>query len=315
MPRSPESPMSRSPRADPETISLDGVRALGLPSPSDGSSKHERGRVLIVGGSRETPGAVLLAANAAMRAGAGVVQIATAASACAALGIAVPEARVVALPETGRSGAVADATGRIAELAEGADAVLVGPGTLDVEATRSLLSAAVDGLGPEGILVVDAAALDVVADDPKLIHDRADRTVLMPNPNEAARLGDVAVDDVLADPETLLRALVERFLTVVAIRGHETWISAPNAPHHCNRAGHALLAVAGSGDVLGGVLVGLAARGFPPLAATLGAVYVHAKAGERVAETGPAVGRLARELLDVLPGLVEQLTEEAPRAT
>jgi hydroxyethylthiazole kinase-like uncharacterized protein yjeF len=258
---------------------------------------------------------MLLAANAAMRAGAGVVQVATAASAASAVGIAVPEARIIPLHEVGVSGAVTDDGNRVAELAGRVDAVIVGPGTLEIAPTRSLLYAAVAGLGPETILIIDAAALDVVADDPGLLGPVAERVVLMPNPGEAARLTDRQPEDVQSDPAAVLEELVDRFGAVVAVRGVETWVSAPKEATYCNTGGHRLLGVAGSGDVLGGVLLGFAARGFTPLAATVSAVYAHAHAGERLAAAGPAIGRFARELLDELPAVIEEMTEAAQRTT
>jgi ADP-dependent NAD(P)H-hydrate dehydratase len=307
--------MSQSPLAEVRAVDARALADLDAPSIPDSGSKHDRGRALIVGGSRETPGAMLLGANAAMRAGAGVVQVATAASAASALSIAVPEARIIPLHEVGVSGAVTDDGNRVAELAGGVNAVIVGPGTLEIAPTRSLLYAAVDGLGAETTLIVDAAALDVLADDPDLLASVAERVVLMPNLNEAARLTGHDRDDVMADPTAVLEELVNRFGMVVAVRGTETWVSGPESATFCNSGGHQLLGVAGSGDVLGGLLLGFAARGFTPLAATVSAVYAHARAGERLAAAGPAVGRFARELLDELPAVVEAMTEETQRAT
>src|SRR4051812_32660920 len=172
--------------------------SLRLPDLASSGTKHERGRALIVGGSRETPGAVLLAAHAALRAGAGLVQIATASSAATAIAVAMPEVRVVALQEIEATGAVVDA-GRVRDLAGGVDAVLVGSGTFDPKATRSLVVGGVTGLGPGAVLVVDAAALDVIGPEPDLVADVVERVVLMPNPNEAARLGDRSTDAVTAD--------------------------------------------------------------------------------------------------------------------
>ena len=307
--------MSQSLRADVRAVDARALLDLDAPPIPDEGSKHDRGRALIVGGSRETPGAMLLAANAAMRAGAGVVQVATAASAASSLSIAVPEARIIPLHEVGVSGAVTDDGNRVADLAATVDAVIVGPGTLEIAPTRSLLYAAVAGLGPETILIVDAAALDVVADDPLLLGPVSGRVVLMPNPNEAARLTDRDPERVVDDPVEVLEELVERFGTVVAVRGKQTWVSAPKEATYCNTGGHRLLGVAGSGDVLGGVLLGFAARGYTPLAATISAVYAHARAGEQLAEKGPAIGRFARELLDELPAVIEAMTEETQRTT
>jgi ADP-dependent NAD(P)H-hydrate dehydratase len=294
--------MSPSRLADVRVVDADIWRV----PPTAERSKHDRGRVLVVGGSRETPGAVLLAAEAALRVGVGLVQIATAESAASGLALALPEARVVPLPEVGASGAVVDG-GRIADLAAGVDAVLVGSGTFDRPATRSLLAAALDGLGDDGVVVVDAAALDVVAEEPELLDGVASRAVLMPNLGEAARLLDDTVDRVRADTPAAVDVLVQRFRAAVAVRGEESWIGAPGRPLSCHRGGQPLLGVAGSGDVLAGVLVGLAARGCAPLAAAECAVLAHARAGECLAATGPGVGRLARELVEQLPAVVEGL--------
>jgi ADP-dependent NAD(P)H-hydrate dehydratase len=186
--------------------------------------------------------------------------------------------------------------------------VLVGSGTFDAATTRCLLAAAVAGLDRDATLIVDAAALDVVAGEPELIRSLADRVILMPNVNEAARMCGRTPEAVAADSRTALEALIAEFGAVVALRGSDSWVSEPNARRYCNTAGHELLGVAGSGDVLAGVLVGLAARGFAPLAAALCSVYVHARAGEQLAAAGPAVGRPARELLAEVSGLVEQIT-------
>jgi ADP-dependent NAD(P)H-hydrate dehydratase len=301
--------MSRSPLADVREIDADALRSSAAASLDDSGSKHERGRVLIVGGSRETPGAMLLAASAAMRAGAGVVQIATAQSAATALGVALPETRVIGLPEVEPSGSVQDADGRVAELAARVDAVLVGSGALDRWSARTLLTGAIAGLAPTATLIVDAAALDAVGDVPEMLCGIRERVVLMPNVNEAARLTGWSTDKVSAEPRAAVESLVDRFGAVVAVRGVETWISGPGQPLYCNHAGHNLLGVAGSGDVLAGVLVGFAARGFKPLPAALCAVHAHAVAGERLAASGPSVGRFARELLDELGGCVEEITE------
>src|SRR5690348_634690 len=216
--RSRESPMSPSRLADVCVVDADVWR---VPDPS-GSSKHDRGRVLVVGGSRETPGAVLLAAQAVMRVGVGVVQVACGASAAPALAVALPEARVVPLAEVGAAGAAVD-DGRIAELAAGVDAVLVGSGTFDRDATRSLLVPALEALDDERVVVVDAAALDVLADAPDLLSGAASRTVMMPNPTEAARLLGRPVDAVEAEPAAAVEELVARFGAVVAVRGEVTW--------------------------------------------------------------------------------------------
>src|SRR5438045_3138407 len=118
------------------------LRGWPLPRPDADADKEERGRVLVVGGTPETPGALVLAATAALRAGAGKVQIATGRSIAQAVAIAVPEVRVFALPETADGTIAATAAADVAVRAAGAQAVLVGPGMLaEVEASRLLRKA------------------------------------------------------------------------------------------------------------------------------------------------------------------------------
>src|SRR5215212_3932061 len=117
-----------------------------LPRPDDAADKEQRGRVLIVGGGPETPGAALLAATAALRAGAGKLRIATCCSIATPLAIAVQEARVIGLPETPAGGIDPSGAERLAELASNCQATLIGPGMMDHEAVRELVDRLRTGL-------------------------------------------------------------------------------------------------------------------------------------------------------------------------
>jgi NAD(P)H-hydrate repair Nnr-like enzyme with NAD(P)H-hydrate dehydratase domain len=124
----------------------------------------------------------------------------------------------------------------------------------------------------------------------------------MPNVDEAEDLGlDGTGRDAVIDA-------ARRYGAVVAIRGAETWMAGPHGDAFCDDAGNVGLAVSGSGDVLSGMVAGLAARGADPLTAVLWAVHVHGLAGERLAERVAPIGFLARELLDVVPGLLAELS-------
>ena len=146
------------------------LRRWGLPSP--GGDKEDKGRLLVVGGSECTPGAVLLAAEAALRVGAGKVQLATTALTAPHLATALPEGMVVGLPA--RDGEIAPmAADRILELADGADAVLAGPGVGDPDAAVALLEAVVPRL--DTTLLLDALGTAYVTEHPEgLGHLAAD---------------------------------------------------------------------------------------------------------------------------------------------
>src|SRR3954469_14003010 len=134
-------------RRDEEVITPHLLRRWQLPDPQ--GDKESRGTVLVVGGSRYTPGAVLLAGVAALRAGAGRLQLAVEASTAAALSIAVPEAKVIGLPE--RSGDVPD---ELLELARDADVLAIGPGLDDIEQTARLMRRILDVADKDAAVVL-----------------------------------------------------------------------------------------------------------------------------------------------------------------
>ena len=252
---------------------------LSLPRHDEDASKQDRGQVLVVGGGRETPGAVLLAGLAALRVGAGKLQIATVGSAAVALAVAVPEARVIGLAETDAGELDASCAARVAELADGADAVLIGPGVLDGSGMDAVLRAVLDAA--TGIVVVDAGALPALG--------RMDRVpgcvIAVPNASELEALGPDA------------GSVARRLGIVVACRDATTIVAAPDGRTWTDDSGCLGLATSGSGDVAAGAVAGLAARGATPEAAALWGARLHGLAGERLG----GIGFLARELLDELP--------------
>lgn len=283
------------------------LRELAVPVIGPATDKNARGQVLIVGGSRETPGGALLAGVASLRVGAGRLQIATVASVATALAVAIPEARVIGLPETARGAISRSAADLVSFEAGHADAVLIGTSALDVDESTALFHNLLPHIGAHTTIIVDAAALGALGRDPSLLEHLASRAIVMPNPTEMSLLLGCELEHVDCDPIAALDDAVERFGTVVTLRAAETWTSAPSAARYRDRSGHAALGTAGSGDVLAGALAGFAARGADPLPATLWAVHTHGLAGEAAAGRGPGVGLLARELLAELPYVVRSL--------
>ncbi len=279
-----------------------------LPDHGAESDKGERGGVLVVGGTVETPGAVLLAGVAALRAGAGTLQVATTAPTAVAVAVAVPEALVIGLEGERPEELDAAAVEQLDSPLERANVVLVGPGTFTPDSTRRLVARAVERLAhTDGILVLDAGSLPLLAEDPDLLVPLGERAVVMPNPKEAGRMLDLDADpEEGLDPGACLLAAVDRFGCVVTVRGGETWTAQPGGPTYRDRSGVVGLATSGSGDVLAGLIAGLAARGADALTAVLWATEVHGRAGQRCTVRSGPVGFLARDLLDeVGPALVE----------
>ena len=195
------------------------LRRWPLPHP-DGT-KEDRGRVLIIGGSAETPGAVLLAAEAALRSGAGKLQVATVARAANEVAVALPEALVRGLAET-REGAIApDSAAQVVDLARDASSVLIGPGMTDVDAVTDFLGRLLPEL--TGTVVVDAVAMARVTADIGALHHLGGRAVLTPNPSELAQTLGVSESEVDEQPAACTGRLAEAAKAVVALGGTTKW--------------------------------------------------------------------------------------------
>ncbi|HKP72552.1 MAG TPA: NAD(P)H-hydrate dehydratase, partial [Pyrinomonadaceae bacterium] len=245
--------------ARPRVITPKLLGGWSLPQPDSDDDKDARGRVLVVGGSPEIAGAVVLAATAALRAGAGKMQIATCGSIAAHVALAVPEARVFALPETKAGGIAPRGLKQLEEHLSEAQAVLVGPGVMDDAATAGLMKGLLARLDSATTLVLDAGALAFLKDAPESLKGAHGRVVLTPHAGEMANLSGIDKEAIEADPlESVLGAVAE-LGAVVALKGRETLIAAPASRNvYCNRAGNVGLATSGSGDTLSGVIAGLA---------------------------------------------------------
>lgn len=282
------------------------LRRMPLPQPDAGGDKEARGRVLVVGGAPEMPGAVVLAANAALRAGAGKLQIATCASIAPFVALAVPEALVLSLPETKRGGIALGAAARVLEYANKADAVLLGPGMVDEAAIMRFLKHVLPRI-EQPTLVLDANVLACLPELKDSLRALGGRVVLTPHAGEMLKLTGSSAASLKREPVRLLLRAVAELHAVIALKGRETLITAPSNRLYCNRAGNVGLATSGSGDTLAGVIAGLAARGAPPLQAAVWGVYLHARAGDRLARRMGRLGYLPRELLAEIPPLMSQL--------
>lgn len=275
------------PRAT-EQVDLALLREWGLPD-ADGDKKS-RGQVVVVGGSTRSPGAVLLSGEAALRVGAGRVGLAVPSDIAPHLGLAMPEAGIYALPP---GSAPVDAGLRSA--LDSADAVLLGPGFDDPDATRAALHAVVDAEIDR--LVLDAFALGILGsvDRARLPAD----LLLNANEEEAALLLEHELgDDRAADIAEIARryeAVVHCYGTVAHPDGR-IWQAEP---------GSSGLGTAGSGDVLSGAIAGFAALGMEPERAAVWGGWTHARAGDRLAER-VGIGFLARDVLPELTAVVHE---------
>jgi hydroxyethylthiazole kinase-like uncharacterized protein yjeF len=269
-----------------------------LPPVVDGD-KETKGRILILAGSREVPGAALLAAMGAMRAGAGKLRIATVESAAPQLGMAMPEAMVIGLPEDHDGGFAAGAVDMIGEQAGKVDAVVGGPGMSPGEVCGRIADVL---LASEARLALDAGLLHNL--EPLPPHEHPSCPVLLPHAGELASLLDCDEAEIEREPIRCGRRAAELYRSVVLVKGVISHVVTPDGEAWTYEGGAPGLGVSGSGDVLAGIAGGLLARGAEPLNALLWAVWLHGEAGAQLARKVGPIGFLAREIANEIPALL-----------
>jgi ADP-dependent NAD(P)H-hydrate dehydratase len=284
--------MLESPRAEHrgragrvERLDAELLRSWPLPVDDDGD-KYSRGTVLVIGGSASTPGAALLAGRAALRMGAGRVQIATVPDVVIAIGVALPEALVLPI------GAQPDDALR--ESISAADAIVVGPG-MTGDGVAAIVTTVLQHAIRDSVVTLDAAAITIFADlDAGLVDDARSALVMTPNRQEVRSLvADPSDDDVLALAEAsgVTGAVLTSFGGVYAPDGR-LWQTDTEALG---------LGTSGSGDVLAGLVGGAAARCGNRSQAACWATFAHHEAGRRLEDRVGVLGYTASDLVFELP--------------
>ncbi|MBW8784872.1 MAG: NAD(P)H-hydrate dehydratase [Novosphingobium sp.] len=292
-----------------EVVPLDSdwLRAYPLPEPAPDTDKNGRGRVMAIGGCTTVPGGLLLTAEAALRAGAGKMQIATIQSVAMLIGLHMPEAAVIALEQTEAGEIAKGCAEKLRPRLARTDAVIAGPAMGCADAAAQILGEVLELAAPETVLIVDAAALTKLEQHRKALRERPQPALLTPHIGEIAAMLGMGAEAIDADRESAVRQAADHFNAVCVLKGARSLIAAPDGALFAFAGGGVGLATGGSGDVLAGIAAGLAARGASPLDAALWAVWLHGEAGRRCAETEGPVGFLARELLAHVPRLMRGL--------
>ncbi|HZH45582.1 MAG TPA: NAD(P)H-hydrate dehydratase [Roseococcus sp.] len=287
------------------------LRTMPLPTHREGEDKDQRGRILVIGGSPTVPGGAMLAAVAALRAGAGKLQVATCASIAPHMAVTLPEALVAGHPETHHGAIAPTEAGALAKKASRVDAVVLGPGMMEGGATAKLVSRLLRKLEGEARLVADAAALAGLETGEDRPRHLAGRMVLTPHAGEMSRLMGEDRDAILADPLAAARRCAAAHQAVVIMKGGCSFIATPQGLAWSSGQGNVGLATSGSGDALAGIIGGLLARGASPADAAVWGCFLHGEAGNRLARRMGPVGFLARELAAEVPAIMAELAPTA----
>jgi len=274
------------------------------------ANKGSFGRVLVIGGSINYIGAVYLACSGAMRAGAGLVTLATPGSLQPILASKLTEVTYLPLPEP-RPGIISsEAVRLIQQQFDRYNVLVIGCGLWQhqsaINFVRSVLFKSKATLPA---LVLDADALNILAQTPKWWEHLTVDAILTPHPGEMARLAGTTVEAVQSDRAGTARKMAELWHKTVVLKGAHTVIAAPDGQSSICPVANPGLASAGTGDVLAGVIAGLLAQGLSLFNAAACGVYLHAQAGEMVKARLGDAGMVASDLLPELPVVIKHLKE------
>ena len=286
-----------------ELLTRAAMRELIAPRTHD-SHKGDYGRVLVVAGSRGKTGAAHLAGMGALRSGAGLVTVATAASCQAVIAAMAPEYMTEGLEE-GDEGLDPDGVELILELAR--DVVALGPGLGQAPATREFIRRLVDRATMP--LVIDADGLNAFGGDPDRLAGREGRDVIItPHPGEMGRLIGMSTDEVQSSRLEIARNFAVAHHVYVVLKGHRTIIATPDDKTFINPTGNPGMATGGTGDVLTGMIAGWLAQLLDAEAACKLAVYLHGMAGDLAEADEGEVSMTAMDVAGHLGDAILELT-------
>ena len=297
-----------------EVLERRAAKALLPARPVDGH-KGTFGRVLVVAGSARYPGAAILAARGAYRAGAGLVTIATPQSIATHLISVVPEATLLPLPEYD-AGVISghDAWEVVRDELPSVDSVVLGCGFgqhdhSGVFVRRFLISE--EAASVKGI-VLDADGLNLVAEDLSSLVNAVAPLIVTPHPGEMGTLTGLSTDEVQGQRLTLARERAAAWNCHVVLKGANTVVATPDNRARVSEVAQPALATAGTGDVLSGAIGALLAQGMSPFDASTLGVYLHGDAGNRAARTRGTIGVTAGDVADQLAMASRSLAGEEP---
>jgi hydroxyethylthiazole kinase-like uncharacterized protein yjeF len=283
-----------------------------LPDRPTSANKGTFGRVMVVAGSAEYVGAPRLAAEAAYRAGAGLVTIACTGAVQRMLAASIAEATWLPLADEG--GAIAASNvDLIRDCLSAYDVLLIGPGLGQAPGVHALVEGVLSAVpGSVRACVIDADALNALAqlaDWPRRLHTPC---ILTPHPGEMSRLLATTVASIQDDRVSVAMKAAADWGQTVVLKGAHTIVAAPDGRAAISPHANPLLASAGTGDVLAGAIAGLLAQGLPPFEAAACGVFLHGLAAEELGADLGDRGLLASDLLPALPRAIRLVLRGRP---
>jgi len=274
------------------------------PRPAE-SHKGSYGHVLVTGGSVGMTGAVVLAACAALRSGAGLVTAALPESLVPILEASALEVMSRPLAETSEASISIEALPALEYLLGTVSVCAIGPGMSRYREANAIIRFVLENSGVP--ILVDADGLNALEGDAGILKDRQVPIVITPHPREMSRLTGLTVEDIQHNRLGVARQYATAWGITVVLKGNKTVVASPSGEVYINSSGNPGMATAGSGDVLSGIIAGLIAQGLRPQQAAVAGVFIHGCSGDKAMEITGQRGMVAGDLIEHLPNILNEL--------
>ncbi len=277
-----------------------------IPARRRDAHKGEFGRILVAGGATEYVGAPLLAGEAALRSGAGLVTLAVPRSIHHLFAGRIAE--LMCLPVDGEQGRhTAKGAGDLFRGDLRFDIIAAGPGLSQGDDPKGFIHSLLERW--DGPLVIDADGLNLLAGSRKVLRASRAKLVLTPHLGELMAITGAPKKEIARDPVGFVRRKAAEFDAVLLLKGNPTIVADPDGAVTLNSTGNPGMATAGSGDVLTGIIAGMLGIGFEPPDAARVAVWLHGRAGDLAAEAISETSVIAGDLVQTLPDAIREVSE------
>lgn len=276
-----------------------------LPSRPRDSHKGTFGKVLIIGGSVGLTGAAAMASLSALRVGAGLVTLGIPSSLNDLMEVKLTEVMTMPLPETRSRTFSKNALEVVMNVKKDFDVIAIGPGASREPETALFIQELCKSIDiPK---VIDADALNALAEKKELLGELGPQTVLTPHPGEMSRLTGIPVTDIQSDRIGVAQKFAMEHNLILVLKGVPTVIADPSGVIYLNITGNPGLSSGGTGDVLTGMISGLIAQGLSVKEASILGVYLHGLSADLVARNKGEAGIIAGDIIENIPIAINHL--------
>ena len=269
-----------------------------VPNRPDNANKGTMGTLLSVCGSFGMAGAAILAGKSALRCGVGLEKLAIPKSIYPIAAGSILESVFLPLSETSDGKISRTNIPSLLLEAKKSTAVLLGCGLSVCDDTKALVKSFVENCTVP--MVLDADALNCIADNPEILKKRKSDIIITPHPGEMGRLCGITAKEANADRVDVALSFAKKYGVITVLKGSGTIIASPNGQALLNTTGNSGMATGGSGDVLAGMTAGLLAQGKSAFDCAAAAVYLHGLAGDFAAEKLGKISMLPSDIIDYI---------------